>query len=331
MVLEIRKNLVKSIRNFRSANILIIGDLMLDVFVRGRVRRISPEAPVPVVEVQGETVHLGGSANVVQNIRHLEGKVSVCGIVGKDMAGRDIMQELQKLDVDCSGIIEDSQRPTTIKTRVIAQHQQIVRFDKESSDYANRKHAERIADYVYSNYKKFDLLIISDYGKGVISRMLFKNLSGLLNRKEIPVIVDPKTKNYKFYSNVTILTPNTSETQEMAGFEFTSEDDFYKAGIKIIKAKNADALLITRSEHGMTLITKNGKKIDIPTMAKEVFDVTGAGDTVVAVLSLGLATGLNFVESAVIANHAAGIVVGKLGTAMASPDELILSLRSEGR
>lgn len=327
MKLRIRKDLIKAVKNFKDANILIIGDIMLDVFIRGKVKRISPEAPVPVVEVVNETTHLGGAANVVQNIRALGGNVAVCGIVGEDYAGTQIIKELQRINVDCSGIIKVPDRPTTIKTRVIAHHQQVVRFDRESKDEINHEYADIISEFVYNNYKQFRVITISDYGKGVISRRLFQNLIPLFKKKEIYVIVDPKVKNYKIYSNVTMLTPNTQEAQDMVGFELVNNDDFTRAAMKIIKEKRAEAVLITRSEQGMTLVTENGDRVDIPTMAREVFDVTGAGDTVVALMSLGLANGLNFFESATIANHAAGIVVGKLGTATVTPQELILSLK----
>lgn len=327
MKLKIRDNLINYVKNFRNSNILIIGDLMLDVFIRGKVKRISPEAPVPVVEVVSETVHLGGAANVVQNIRSLGGNVAVCGVVGKDYAGGEILKELAKLNVDCNGVFEDPKRPTTIKTRVIAHHQQVVRFDKESSDELNHTYADRISEYVYKNYKKFQVVTISDYGKGVISKRLFQNLIPLFKREKFYVVLDPKTKNHKLYSNVTILTPNMQEAQEISGVELKREEDFSIAGAKIIKEKKAKAVLITRSEQGMTLITKPGERVDIPTMAKEVYDVTGAGDTVVAVLSLGLAHGLNMLEAAAVANHAAGIVVGKLGTATVTPQELIASLK----
>lgn len=325
--MKVRKDLSKAVKGFRDASILIIGDLMLDVFIRGKVKRISPEAPVPVVEVTGESTHLGGAANVVQNVRALGGKVAVCGVVGKDYAGSEIIKELQRLGVDCSGVIEDGERPTTIKTRVIAHHQQVVRFDRESKDELNHEFADRISDFVYKNYRKFQVITISDYGKGVISRRLFQNLLPLFKKKEFYVVVDPKVKNYKIYSNITLLTPNTQEAQEMSRIELLAEDDFRKAGEKIIREKKCDAVLITRSEQGMTLVTNKRERFDIPTVAKEVFDVTGAGDTVVALISLGLANGLNLLESAIIANHAAGIVVGKLGTATVSPEELITSLK----
>lgn len=327
MALKIRRNLIETVKNFKNANILIVGDLILDVFIRGKVKRISPEAPVPVVEVVNETTHLGGAANVAQNIRSLGGNVTLCGIVGEDYAGSQLLKELQRIKVNCSGTIKDAERPTTIKTRVIAHHQQVVRFDKESKDELNHKYADRISEFIYNNYKKFRVITISDYGKGVISRRLFQNLIPLFKKKEFNVVVDPKVNNYKIYNNVTILTPNTQEAQEMVGFELIKEDDFRNAGMKIIKEKQSEAVLITRSEQGMTLVTKKGERADIPTMAKEVYDVTGAGDTVVALLSLGLANGLNLLESATLANHAAGIVVGKLGTATVSPLELISSLK----
>ncbi len=327
--MKLKKDLYRAVRDFKNTNILVIGDLMLDIFIRGKVRRISPEAPVPVVEVVNETSHLGGAANVVQNIRALGGNVAICGIVGNDHAGAEMLTELHKIKVDCAGIIKDSSRPTTIKTRVIAHHQQVVRFDRESKDSLNHEYADRISDYVYRNYKNYQVLIISDYGKGVISERLFKNLQPLFKKKEFYIVVDPKVKNYRIYSDVTILTPNIQEAQEMTGIELLQERDFSRAAMKIIKEKRSEAVLITRSEQGMTLVTWKKEKFDIPTVAKEVFDVTGAGDTVVALLSLGLANGLNLFESAIIANHAAGIVVGKLGTATVSPEELIASLKSQ--
>ncbi len=329
--MRLKKDLYRAVRDFKNTSILVIGDLMLDVFIRGKVKRISPEAPVPVVEVVSETSHLGGAANVVQNIRALGGNVAVCGVVGNDHAGSEMLTELHRIKADCGGIIKDSSRPTTIKTRVIAHHQQVVRFDRESKDSLNHEYADRISDYVYKNYKNYQVVIISDYGKGVISERLFKNLQPLFKKKEFYVVVDPKVKNYKIYRDVTILTPNIQETQEMTGIELLEEEDFSRAAMKIIKEKRSEAVLITRSEQGMTLVTEERERFDIPTVAKEVFDVTGAGDTVVALLSLGLANGLNLLESAIIANHAAGIVVGKLGTATVTPEELIASLKAQKR
>jgi len=329
--LDVKKdNLIKCVSRFKNARILIIGDLMLDVFIRGKVKRISPEAPVPVVEVVSESTHLGGGANVVKNICSLGGNVSVCGVVGSDYAGKQVIKELKKLNADTSGVIIDRKRPTTIKTRIIAHHQQVVRFDRESRNDLDDHYADRISDFLYKNFKKFQVVTISDYGKGVISKRLFQNIVPLFKKKEFHIVVDPKPKNYRIYNHISVLTPNTQEAGEMVGFELETESDFSKAGRKIIREMNSEAVLITRSEHGMTLVTQKRERYDIPTVAKEVFDVTGAGDTVVALLSLGLASGLNMLESATIANYAAGIVVGKLGTASVTPEELLQSIVTHG-
>lgn len=321
--LEIDINtLKKCLTGFKSRNLLVIGDLILDEFIWGRVRRISPEAPVPVVEVEREELRLGGSANVVNNLISLGCRVSLCGVVGEDDNGKKLSDIMRGMNVDCRGVVLKKDRPTAIKTRVIAQHQQIVRFDREKpapiSDYSRNK----IINFVKKDMTDIDAVIISDYGKGVISKELLSEIIPFINERNIPIAVDPKPVNFTFYQGVTVITPNHHEAAEAAGMDTETKENVNNAGMALLESNRTDAILITRGENGMSLFERNGQITHLPTKAREVYDVSGAGDTVISVLALSLASGANLKQAAVIANHAAGIVVGKLGTTPANIDEL---------
>ena len=321
------KSLKKYLARFKNKNMLVIGDLILDEFIWGNVRRISPEAPVPVVEVESESLRLGGSANVVNNLIALGCKVSLCGVVGQDENAEKLLGILDEMNVDCSGIVKKKDRPTAIKTRVIAQHQQIVRFDREKpsliSDYSRNK----IVDYVKKGLKDIDAVIISDYGKGVISEKILSKIIPYINEKKIPIAVDPKPINFPYYQGVTVITPNHHEASTAAEIEAENQKEIISAGTKLCAKQNSDAILITRGENGMSLFERDGDITHIPTMARDVYDVTGAGDTVISVMALSLASGASLKEAAVMANHAAGIVVGKLGTTPATNKELAEALK----
>ena len=336
--------LIKVIEKFFSTRILIIGDIILDQYIWGDVNRISPEAPVPVVEVKSENFRLGGAANAVANIRSLGGKVDVVSIVGKDENGNRLQRMLQDIGANVDGLLEDGGRPTIIKTRVIARNQQVVRIDREAKhdvDGVLKKEIIRITeDYV----SKVNAVIVSDYDKGVVSKDVLKVI--LLNAKEQnkPVVIDPKMRNFWNYKGATVVTPNLKEASAAFGRDIISDELLLCAGNTLLEKLELDALLITRGEHGMSLFesmnqpaTSNGsllapqnrsKVTHIPTVAREVFDVTGAGDTVVAVFTLALAAGANMLDAATIANYAAGIVVGEVGTASVIQEELIESIRN---
>ncbi|HLB25762.1 MAG TPA: D-glycero-beta-D-manno-heptose-7-phosphate kinase [Nitrospirota bacterium] len=316
-----RKALLKYIGGFKDASILVVGDVMLDHFIWGKVTRISPEAPVPVVDINHESVMLGGAANVLNNIISLGGRAGLCGVVGHDEMGRRVVHELRLRNVNTDGLVVEEGRPTTVKTRVVAHSQQVVRFDRENKGEINADTERFILDCA----RKQDPLsgiIVSDYAKGVVTKRLVGGLVKIAGERGVPLAVDPKVGHFDFYKNVTVVTPNNLEASQAAGFDIVDDGTLAAAGKRLLEKLRCDAVLITRGEHGMSLFRKDGSPVHIPTVAKEVYDVTGAGDTVIAVFMLALASGAPMHEAAVIANHAAGIVVGEVGTATVSPERL---------
>lgn len=311
------------IDRFKRARVLVVGDVMLDHYVWGAVSRISPEAPVPVVQVTRETVLLGAAANVVNNIRSLGGSVGICGVIGLDDAGRRLLQMLQEQGIESDGLVIEDDRPTTIKTRVIAHHQQVVRFDRETKDGIGRETHGRIYDYVKQRIGAgLDAIVISDYCKGVVTKELVRDIVRMARKKDIVVSVDPKVSHFGIYSGVSILTPNVKEASLGSKVDIEDEASLVKAGGNILKRLSCNAVLITRGEQGMSLFERGGRITHIPTVAREVFDVTGAGDTVISALTLAMAVGASFADAARISNYAAGIVVGVVGTATVTPEQL---------
>jgi len=333
MKASISEQLISYIRNFPQAKTLVIGDLMIDEFIYGRAERISPEAPVPVINVVEKICRLGGAANVLVNISALKGEGFLCGVVGNDEMGDKFKSELHHLHTHGSGIIVEGNRPTTVKTRIIAdQRQQVVRFDHEVKRDISPGSRTKIVSYLKEKAPGVDALIISDYEKGVISSPLLKEALPLAKRRKLIVCVDhPKVHNHTLYKkHAHIITPNKKEAARVSGIEIDTEKDLVEAGKKLLTTLGCGAVLITRGEEGMTLFERgNGRITHIPTKAKEVYDVTGAGDTVIATLTLALAVGASYEEAARIANHAAGIVVSKLGTATVTPAELIDNIISD--
>jgi D-beta-D-heptose 7-phosphate kinase/D-beta-D-heptose 1-phosphate adenosyltransferase len=311
------------LKKFKNGKILVIGDLILDRYIWGKVSRISPEAPVPVVEVTDDNFVLGGAANVAHNIIALGGKATVSGIVGKDRAG-DVLRDLLGERGVASAIVEDS-RPTTIKTRVIAHNQQVVRFDREGRERITGKVLERMLHIVKDAVREHDAVIISDYRKGVVSRELIKDILSIAKPKGKLVAVDPKVGHFHCYKGVSLITPNLMEASSGSGIDIRDEKSLLKAGQALMKKISCSAVLITRGEEGMSLFDKDGVT-HIPTVARHIYDVTGAGDTVIATFSLAYAAGATMQEAAVIANHAAGLVVGEVGTAVVTPEKLSQSL-----
>lgn len=306
----------------------MIGDIILDRYIWGRVNRISPEAPVPIVEVTNDSFLLGGAANVANNIVSLGGKVSVTGVIGRDRAGEVVKELLRERDIDIE-IFEDS-RPTTVKTRVIAHNQQVVRFDKEDRTALSGRVLKGIIDYLKRSLREFDAVILSDYKKGVISKALINEILKIAMPLKRFVAVDPKVGHFHLYRGVSIITPNLSEASHGSGVEIRDEDSLVRAGRLLLKKLSCKAVLITRGEEGMSLFTDE-RVTHIPTVARHVYDVTGAGDTVIAVFTLSHAAGATLEEAAMIANHAAGIVVGEVGTASVTPERLKQSLRENRR
>jgi len=318
------KNIFK---RFKSTGILVVGDLMVDQYIWGNVRRISPEAPVPVVEVTGESVMPGGAANVAYNVLSLGGKVFVAGLIGSDDTGKILINKFKEKGLDTEGIFIDNERPTTVKTRVIAHNQQVVRFDKEVQTEINSAIIKMIIEYIKEKFDEIDGIIISDYSKGLITKGLVKKIVELAKGKKL-IAVDPKIGHFHYYRDVDLITPNINEASSGSGIEIKDERSLINAGRTLQRKLRCESVVITRGEHGMTLFQEGRKVIHIPTCAREVYDVSGAGDTVVAALTLACCAGATLAYSADIANHAAGIVVGKLGTATATLDEVIDSMKT---
>lgn len=327
-----QRRFLELINRFKKARVLVVGDFILDQFIWGKVDRISPEAPVPVVHVQKESYMPGGSLNVANNIHVLEGTVFPCGVVGRDREGRMLKKVIRREGIDTGGIVYDAHRPTSVKTRVIAHSQQVVRFDREKSETFSEEVRKGIIRFVRSKIAQSDVIILEDYGKGVIEENLISEILGLAKKYKKPVLVDPKEKNFPLYYGATLITPNRKEAY--GGYEFPrkggKQPDLREVGEGLLSQLDLDAVLITLGEDGMALFEKNGDETRVPTTAREVFDVSGAGDTVIAVLALALASGAAMKEAAVIANLAAGIVVGKLGTATVHPEELRNAVRRTG-
>ncbi|MCX8070482.1 MAG: D-glycero-beta-D-manno-heptose-7-phosphate kinase [Thermodesulfovibrionales bacterium] len=309
--------------NFKNKHILIVGDIILDRYIIGKVSRISPEAPVPIVEVTDESYRLGGAANVANNIVALGGKVDLAGTIGKDKEGESVKEQCLTKGIGCDSVIQ-IEKNTTVKTRIIAHNQQVVRFDKEDTRKINRGELSKLIDVIQSNKDKYDGVIISDYKKGIVSEKLVREI--VRSFKDKFVAVDPKVGNFSCYTNTSIITPNKKEASEGSSIDIIDEKTLIKAGKELINKLHLQALLITRGEEGMSLFQKDKKTINIthiPATAKKVFDVTGAGDTVIAVFCLTYLSGASMEDSARIANYAAGIVVGQVGTATVTIDELL--------
>ncbi len=324
-----RKKLSSYISRFPSVRILVVGDIVLDHYIWGKVSRISPEAPVPVVNVTRESLLLGGATNVVQNIHALRGSVGICGVIGRDEAGGNVLQLLRRQGIPTDGLVMDDSRPTTVKTRVIAHSQQVVRFDRETKDRIGKDVHRRIFEHVKERIANgLDAIVISDYCKGVVTAELVRDIVRLARRNKIIVSVDPKVSHFGMYRGVTVLTPNANEASIGSDISIGDEDSLLRAGGLLLKRLQCPAVLITRGEQGMSLFEHGSKVTHIPTVARQVFDVTGAGDTVIGTLTLAMAAGASMVDAARISNYAAGIVVGIVGTATVKPDELKQQIES---
>ncbi len=322
-----KRRILDLIKNFSGARVLVVGDIMVDHFIWGKVWRISPEAPVPVVEVARESLLLGGSANVMHNILSAGGAVYAAGVIGSDDMGRWFLDECKRKKVGTEGIVIEDGRPTTVKTRIVAHSQQMVRFDREKVDPIREDSVRRIAGYIQSAMKDFHAIVISDYNKGVVSEALLEGIRKARAGGKTTVCVDPKQEDFSFYRGFDVITPNHHEAARAVGLARveSGQKKPLEIGRKILERYGFKAVLITRGEEGMDLFER-GSAIHISAVAKEVYDVTGAGDTVIGLFALAVAAGANFKEAAYIANQAAGIVVGKVGTASVSQDELVQAL-----
>lgn len=310
---------------FASKRILVAGDLMLDEFVWGRVSRISPEAPVPVVEVVSESAYPGGAANVARNLREFTGHADLLGIVGADSAGTRLLQLLDERGIGTSGVFGSSDDRTIVKTRVIARQQQIVRVDRDARAAITDKKLERVRTFIEERIHKTDAIIFADYGKGFLTQSVVDLIASIARPHGVLMIVDPNPNNPIDWRAMTAIKPNRVETIAALGgpVDIDSEDALLNAAHRLQTKWETGIVLITLGEHGMWLFEKGHPPFHTEARAKEVFDVSGAGDTAIALFTLALASGATAREAAEIANAASGVVVGKLGTATLTPDELV--------
>ncbi len=298
-------------------NILVIGDLMIDHYLFGKVERISPEAPVQVVEIEKEEMLLGGAGNVINNLLALGAKVNVASVIGDDENGEWIKKRLSSKDIDLNNLVCQEARHTSKKTRVISSNQQMLRFDKESKDDISKESEEKLLEVMSNEY---DLILLSDYAKGVLTDSLTKKIIAYANIKNIPVFIDPKGSDYSKYSGATLITPNKKEAEMATGIKIVDDESLKKAGFLLKERYDLKSVIITLSENGMAIFEDEMSKI--PTVAKEVYDVTGAGDTVLSALGYAATKGKDLKEAAKFANYAAGVVVGKVGSATATINEI---------
>lgn len=313
------------LREFSRVRLLVVGDLVLDEYVWGDALRISPEAPVPVVKVSGEGVALGGAANVARNVLALGGSVAFCSVVGDDAAGRRAAELLGAIGVDPKGLVQAEGRPTTRKTRVVARSQQLLRFDREEPTPPPPAVGRRLLAAIDKAVSGVDGVVIEDYGKGVLSRRTATAAMRRFRAAGLPVAVDPKAELAP-YKGAALLKPNLREAQALSGIEVRDAADLTRAGQRLRQRIGGGAVVVTRGAAGMTLFEGDGPGVPVPTVVREVFDVQGAGDTSIAALALSLRAGASLREAAVIANAAAGVVVGKVGTATAGADEVRAAL-----
>jgi rfaE bifunctional protein kinase chain/domain len=307
----------------RGTRVCVIGDVMLDEFLWGRVARISPEAPVPVVDVERQSFHLGGAANVAGNVRALGGFAVLAGVVGNDAAAERLREALDRAGVVAHLLPAEPGRPTTLKTRIVAHGQQVVRADRERSADIPEPLEDGLLDCLRRELPSCRALVVSDYQKGVITERLLRRVLALARRRGVRVLVDPKLRHFSRYKRVFVVTPNQAEAEQATGLSMGSAEGVLAAGQRILALLGCEAALITRGEHGMSLFERGRRPRHIATTAREVYDVTGAGDSVIATMALALAAGARPSEAAVLANLAAGVVVGKLGTAEATADEVL--------
>jgi len=325
-----KQRLDEIFQNFNNKRIFVIGDLMLDVYIWGKVGRISPEAPVPIVEVQEESYRFGGAANVGMNVKSLGGIPVLVGVIGYDKEGTVIDALMEENDLEKDGIFYDENRPTTVKTRIIAHSQHVVRVDKEDKKDISEEMENKILQFLQQRKNEIDGIILEDYNKGVLTKNLIRQVIDFANQNKILITVDPKFDNFFEYQNVTVFKPNRKETEDALGIKLDSEEKVFEAGRRLKEKLNPEYLLLTRGEKGMTLFSKNGDVHTIPTRARKVADVSGAGDTVIATITMALAAGAEIEEAATIANRAAGLVCEEVGVVPINRELLYNALLDDG-
>jgi rfaE bifunctional protein kinase chain/domain len=324
-----KKELKQLKKNFSNKRIAIIGDMMLDVYFRGDVKRISPEAPVPVIEVESEFFRFGGAANCALNIQSLGGIPVPVGVIGYDTNGSVFTSLLEENRIDQSGILIDDERPTTTKTRVIADSQHIVRIDKEQKNYINNKLQKKILDFIKSIIKGLDGIILQDYNKGVMTPDLIREIISLANKNNVLITVDPKFNNFFLYKNVTVFKPNRKEAEDVLGIKIKRDEDISKAGKLLMNKLKAKNVLLTLGEGGVAVFQKNVREKRLPTKARKVADVSGAGDTVISTLTMALAAGADILEASYLANYAGGLVCEEVGIVPIEIDKLFNEVLNE--
>ncbi len=307
----------------KSVRALVVGDLMLDEYLWGKAERISPEAPVQVVDVRRDDLRLGGAGNVLNNLVTLGCDVHVVSVLGNDNDGLLLRRLLEDKGIRVDGIVSEQGRITSRKTRVLASNQQMLRIDRESRESVSPAVVEKLAHYVAEVADGFGVILLSDYQKGVLTEELLQKIIAIGKDKKVPVVVDPKGDDYGKYRGATLLTPNRKEAQVASKIAITDDASLRNAGRSLRETLELEALVLTRSEEGMSLFLDDGRELHLPTEAREVYDVSGAGDTVLSVVGVGLAAGLSVEQAATVANLAAGVVVGKVGTSTVSPEEIL--------
>jgi len=312
----------KILQSFSTRKVLVLGDVMLDHYIWGRVDRISPEAPVPVLDVQKEECRLGGAANVALNLKALGAEVYLSGVIGNDPAGEQIRQLLSEHDINADALITDPTRSSTRKTRIGAVTQQIVRLDNESRRDLDKEREDNLIILLETLIPGMDAVILEDYNKGVLTEKVIAKVIDTAARQKVIVTVDPKQKNFFSFLQVDVFKPNYSEMQKNLGIMFDTDEQFVLHAWKLRERIGCRHLVVTRGEKGLSVFTEGQKMFHIPTFAREIYDVSGAGDTVIGVLTLALCEGCDIETAAIIANHAAGIVCGKMGTATVSLEEI---------
>jgi len=312
--------------------VLVVGDVMLDQFIWGNVARISPEAPVPVVDFQRESFMPGGAANVARNLTVLNVPTELFGAIGRDDAAKDLKALLKAQGVGCAGLIASSARATTRKTRIVANQQQVVRIDRETRSHLTDSLTNRLSSALKAQLHRADAVIVGDYGKGVVTQLLLNEVKTLCRERGVWLSLDPKPVHHLNLASLSLITPNRKETFELANLaddtrnmDPLADQNLMLAAERLLNELRPAVLLVTLGELGMLLCQRGHKPFHIPTVAQEVFDVSGAGDTVISTFTVAVAAGASPIEAAILANHAAGIVVGKVGTATPSPAELLLS------
>ncbi|MBN1970669.1 MAG: D-glycero-beta-D-manno-heptose-7-phosphate kinase [Candidatus Delongbacteria bacterium] len=318
------------IERLKDKNIAVIGDIMADVYIWGKTNRISPEAPVPVVDVFAEEFKLGGAANVALNLKELGCKTTMFGVIGCDKSGDDLLKEFLKNGIDCSGIVRSDSRKTTTKTRIVAAGQHVVRYDRENRTPIDTDLENEIISKFRSQLHNIDALIIEDYNKGLLTENLIKSIVKICKEQNIIVTVDPKFSNINAYSGVTLFKPNLKEAEGILNRTLSGDNDLEIAGNELINLLNLDHLVITLSERGMALFEKNSKMLIIPAKSASIANVSGAGDTVIATLTIFLAAGANFQESCSLANYAASVVVEDVSVVPIQIDSLVARVNEAG-